>query len=71
MARRTDTKTAILIQVMDELGFDQETIAKVSKVPQRTVSDVVKGMPNLRVGSVHRFPSEKVVTWLEKRTDQR
>jgi hypothetical protein len=25
---------------MDELGFDRETIAKVSRVPQRTVSDI-------------------------------
>lgn len=40
MAKRTDTKIAVLIQVMEELGFDQETIAKVSKVPQRTVSDI-------------------------------
>ena len=41
MAKRTETKIAILIQVMDELGFDRETIAKLSKVPQRTVSDIV------------------------------
>jgi hypothetical protein len=41
MAKRTETKTAILIQVMDELGFDREIIARVSKVPQRTVSDIV------------------------------
>jgi hypothetical protein len=41
MAKRTETKIAILIQVMDELGFDREIIAKVSKVPQRTVSDIV------------------------------
>jgi hypothetical protein len=41
MAKRTETKTAILIQVMDELGFDREIIAKVSKIPQRTVSDIV------------------------------
>ena len=40
MAKRTDTKVAVLVQVMDELGFDQETIAKVSGVPQRTVSDI-------------------------------
>ena len=40
MAKRTDTKIAVLVQVMDELGFDQETIAKVSGVPQRTVSDI-------------------------------
>jgi len=40
MAKRTDTKIAVLVQVMDELGFDQETITKVSGVPRRTVSDI-------------------------------
>jgi hypothetical protein len=40
MAKRTDTKIGVLVQVMDELGFDRETIAKVSNVPQRTVSDI-------------------------------
>ena len=43
MAKRTDTKIAVLIQVMDELGFDREIIGKVSKVPQRTVSDIING----------------------------
>jgi len=43
MAKRTDTKIAVLIQVMNELGFDRETIAKVSRVPQRTVSDIIYG----------------------------
>jgi len=38
MAKPTETRIAILIQVMDELGFDREIIAKISKVPQRTVS---------------------------------
>jgi hypothetical protein len=41
MANRTDTKIAVLIQEMVELGFDRETIAKISNVPQRTVSDIV------------------------------
>ena len=40
MAKRTDAKIAVLVQVMDELGFDQETIAKVSGVPRRTVGDI-------------------------------
>ena len=43
MAKRTDTKIAVLIQVMDELGFDREIIAKVTRVPQRTVSDIING----------------------------
>ena len=41
MAKRTDTKIAVLVQVMDELGFDREIIAKVSHAPQRTVSEIV------------------------------
>ncbi len=40
MAKRTDTKIAVLVQVMDELGFDRDTIGKVTRVPQRTVSDI-------------------------------
>ena len=40
MAKRTDTKTAVLVQVMADLGFDQETIAKVTGVPLRTINDI-------------------------------
>jgi len=40
MAKPSETRIAILIQVMDELGFDREIIAKISKVLQRTVSDI-------------------------------
>jgi len=43
MAKRTEIKIAVLIQVMDELGFDRETIGKVFRVPQRTVSDIING----------------------------
>ena len=43
MAKRTDTKIAVLIQVMDELGFDREIISKVTGAPQRTVSDIING----------------------------
>ena len=38
---KTNTKIAVLIQVMDELGFDREIIGKVTKIPQRTISDIV------------------------------
>jgi hypothetical protein len=41
MAKRTDTKVAVLIQTMKELGFDQGTIKKVCGLPQRTISDIV------------------------------
>jgi hypothetical protein len=40
MAKRTDTNIAVLVQLMDELGFDQETIAKVTGVPLRTINDI-------------------------------
>ena len=35
MAKRTDTKIAVLEQVMGELSFDQETVATVTGVPLR------------------------------------
>ena len=35
MAKRTDTKVAVLVQVMADLGFDQETIATVTGLPLR------------------------------------
>ena len=38
--KRTDTKIAVLVQVMADMGFEQETIATVTNVPQRTVSDI-------------------------------
>ena len=36
MAKRTDTN----IELMDEPGFDQETIANVTAVPLRTINDI-------------------------------
>ncbi|MEO6164448.1 MAG: hypothetical protein ABIP88_09945 [Candidatus Binatia bacterium] len=40
MAKGTDTNIAVLVQVMDEMGFDQETIGKVTGVPLRTINDI-------------------------------
>jgi hypothetical protein len=40
MAKRTKTNIAVLVQVMDELGFDQETIAKLTGVSLRTINDL-------------------------------
>jgi excisionase family DNA binding protein len=31
---------------------------------------MAKGMPNIMVGSVHRFPREQVVGWLESQMEQ-
>ena len=40
MAKRTDTNVAVLIQVVADLGFDDETIGKVTGVPPRTINDI-------------------------------
>ena len=40
MAKRTDTNVAVLVQVMADVGFDHETIAKVTGVPLRTINDI-------------------------------
>jgi hypothetical protein len=41
MARkRTEVKIAALVQVMAEMGFDQDLIAKVTGVPLRTINDI-------------------------------
>jgi len=29
-----------------------------------------KGLPNILVGSVHRFPKEQVLSWLQGRSDK-
>jgi hypothetical protein len=40
MAKRTDIKIAVLVQVMADIGFDKDLIAKVTGVPLRTVNDI-------------------------------
>ena len=40
MAKRTDTNVAVLVQVMNDLGLDHETIAKVTGVPLRTINNI-------------------------------
>lgn len=42
-------------QLMAFLGISRSTIYRL----------MAKGMPNLLVGSVHRFPANQVVGWLE------
>jgi len=32
---------------------------------------MAKGMPNIMIGSVHRFPMDQVITWLEEQNDTR
>jgi hypothetical protein len=40
--KRNNTNVADLVQVLDEPGFDQETIAKITGVPLRTINDIAK-----------------------------
>ena len=40
MAKRTDLKIAVLVQVMADIGFDQDIIGRVTGVPLRTISDL-------------------------------
>jgi excisionase family DNA binding protein len=42
-------------QLMDFLEISQSTVYRL----------MAKGMPNLMVGSFHRFPMNQVVGWLE------
>jgi excisionase family DNA binding protein len=45
--------TAVL---MDVLEISRSTVYRL----------MAKGMPNIKVGSVHRFPMDQVLTWLEE-----
>jgi len=45
--------TAVL---MDVLEISRSTVYRL----------MAKGMPSIKVGSVHRFPMEQVLTWLEE-----
>jgi excisionase family DNA binding protein len=42
-------------QLMDFLEISRSTVYRL----------MAKGMPNIMVGSVHRFPMNQVVGWLE------
>ena len=54
MAKRNDITIAFLVQGMDELGFNQETIPRVTGVPLRTIS-VVKNRRQLSDTTQHLF----------------
>jgi len=43
-------------ELMEMLGISRSTVYRL----------MIKGMPQLMVGSVHRFPKEQVLSWLEK-----
>jgi excisionase family DNA binding protein len=42
--------------LMDVLEISRSTIYRL----------MARGMPNIKVGSVHRFPIEQVLTWLKE-----
>ena len=42
-------------ELMNVLNISRSTVYRL----------MIKGMPNIMVGSVHRFPMEKVLTWLK------
>jgi excisionase family DNA binding protein len=42
--------------LMDVLEISRSTVYRL----------IAKGMPNIMVGSVHRFPIEQVLTWLKE-----
>ena len=47
-------------ELMDMLGISRSTVYRL----------MAKGMPNIMVGSVHRFPMNQVLNWLQKRDDK-
>ncbi len=48
-------------ELMDMLGISRSTVYRLLK----------QGCPNIMVGSVHRFPKDQVLNWLQKRDDKR
>ncbi len=47
-------------ELMDMLGISRSTVYRLME----------KGLPNILVGSVHRFPKEQVLSWLQGRSDK-
>ena len=43
-------------ELMDILGISRSTIYRL----------MARGLPNIMIGTVHRFPSEQVVAWLKR-----
>jgi len=48
-------------ELMDMLSISRSTVYRLMD----------KGMPNLMVGSVHRFPVHQVVSWLAEQSNTR
>ena len=43
-------------ELMDTLSISRSTIVRL----------VARGLPHIRIGSVHRFPIEQVLSWLKE-----
>jgi len=48
-------------ELMDVLSISRSTVYRL----------IAKGMPNIMVGSVHRFPIETVIRWMQTNGDHR
>lgn len=47
-------------ELMDMLAISRSTVYRL----------MAKGLPNIMVGSVHRFPKEQVLNWLQRKGDK-
>jgi predicted DNA-binding transcriptional regulator AlpA len=47
-------------ELMDMLAISRSTVYRL----------MLKGMPNIVVGAVHRFPKDQALTWLKARGDK-
>lgn len=47
-------------KLMEMLGISRSTVYRL----------MAKGMPHIMVGSVHRFPKEQVLKWLQEKGDK-
>ena len=59
MNKDTDTDIEHYVStgvLMDVLEISRSTVYRL----------MAKGMPNIKVGSVHRFPIDQVLTWLKE-----
>ena len=47
-------------ELMDMFNISRSTVYRLME----------KGLPNIMIGAVHRFPINQVVAWLETRTER-
>jgi excisionase family DNA binding protein len=44
-------------ELMDVLSISRSTVYRL----------IAKGLPNIMIGSVHRFPIDQILTWLKEK----